>query len=208
MAITYPRALPSEMVIERCSMKAKSLVAVTASPFTGEQQVHAHSGQFWEADITVAPSERGDAAAIHAWLLSLNGREKTLLFGDPAGATARGSASTTPGTPVVNGADQTGASLICNGGPIGATNYLRVGDYIQLGSGSTATLHQVLEDVSTDGSGNFTLNLWPNIRSAPANGATVTVDNAVGKFRLDSNVNSWSESTVLYGISFKIKEAF
>lgn len=206
MTITYPRALPTAMKIQSCRMRQQSVVAVSKSPFTGSEQVHSHQGKWWEADLSIAMMERADAAATTAWFASMNGREKTCLFGDPAATTARGSASTTPGTPLVNGASQTGSALICDGGPLTVTGYLLEGDYVQLGSGSTARLHMVLEDVNTDGSGNFTLNLWPHLRSAPATNSALVVATPQGVFRLSSNVRDWNESTVVYGMSFSLTE--
>jgi hypothetical protein len=206
MAITYPRALPTEMNIERCTMRTESVVGVAASPFTGEQQAYVFPGQWWDATVILGQVERTDAAVMTAWFASMNGKEKTFLFGDPAAATAQGSASSAPGTPLVNGASQTGAALICDGAPNGATNYLKAGDYVQLGSGSTARLHMVLEDVTSDGSGNFTLNLWPKLRSSPDNDAALVVATAQGVFRLKSNVTQWDETTVIYGFAMEIEE--
>tara|TARA_R110000765_G_scaffold141381_7_gene242258 strand:+ start:1008 stop:1577 length:570 start_codon:yes stop_codon:yes gene_type:complete len=187
-------------------MRQNSNVAVAKSPFTGSEQVHAHQGQWWDADISVTPSEAANARPITAWFASLNGREKTVLFGDPAAATARGSASTTPGTPLVNGASQTGGSLICDGGPNAATGYLLEGDYIQVDTGSASRLHMVLEDVNTDGSGDFTATIWPNIRTSPTENAAITVSSPKGVFRLTENMRSWDESTVIWGFSFGLTE--
>ncbi len=208
MAITFPRTIPSAMKFQAATPKVNSSVAVARSIFTGQEQVVAHQGQWWSADLSVAPLERADAGAITAWLVSLNGREKTLLFGDPAAATPQGSASSAPGTPVVNGASQAGAALICDGAPNDAAGYLKEGDYVQLGSGATARLYMVLEDVTADGSGNFTLNIWPNLRSSPDNDATLVVSSAVGRFRLAENVRQWDLQTIIYGFSFGIVEAF
>ncbi len=207
MAISYPRALPTEMLFESASLQTNSIVAVAKSIFTAQEQVQAHQGQFWSADLTTTPVERSDAGPIMAWLASMNGREKTFLFGDPAAKSPRGSADSAPGTPLVNGASQTGAALICDGAPNSATGYLKEGDYIQLGSGSTATLHMVLADVNSDGSGNFTLDIWPNLRASPATNAAVVVENAVGLFRLAANSSKWDENTIIYGFSFSIVEA-
>lgn len=193
------------MAIQRCVMKQQSVVAVAKSPYTGSEQVHAHQGQWWEADISIAPTEAANARPITAWFASLNGREKTVLFGDPAGATARGSASTTPGSPLVKGASQSGGSLICDGGPLSATGYLLEGDYIQIGTGSTSRLHMVLEDANTDGAGDFTLAIWPNIRTA-ADNAVIAVSSPKGLFRLTQNTRSWDESTVIWGFSFGLTE--
>lgn len=206
MAITYPRALPTAMVIQQCVMKQQSVVSVSKSPFTGSEQVFAHAGKWWEANLSIALMERADAAATTAWFASMNGREKTCLFGDPAAVAPRGTASSAPGTPVVNGASQSGAALICDGAPNNATGYLLEGDYVQLGSGATARLYMVLEDVNSDGSGNFTLNLWPHLRSSPDNDATLVVTSAQGVFRLRENLRQWQESTVAYGLSFALTE--
>lgn len=207
MTISYPRSLPSELTIEQCTFGAQSVVAVSKSPFTGEEQIQAHQGQWWMADVKAAVMNRANAAAVQAWLLSLNGKEKTILFGDPGGPSARGSASTTPGSPVVSGGSQTGDSLAITGAATNATGYLLAGDYIQLGTGSSSHMHQVLEDVNTDGSGAATLTIWPDLRESPSNGAAVTVDDAKALMRLDQNSVEWAETTVLYRVQFKLVEA-
>lgn len=207
MAITYPRSIPSAMKFQAVTFKANSVVGVSKSPFTGQEQIVAHQGQWWTANLSVAPLERADAGALTAWFTSLNGREKTVLFGDPAASTPQGTASSAPGTPLVNGASQTGSALICDGAPNNAAGYLLEGDYVQLGTGATSRLYMVLEDVTSDGSGNFTLNLWPNLRSSPANDATLVVSGAVGRFRLADNISGWDLSTIIYGFSFDLIEA-
>lgn len=207
MTITYPRTLPTELVIEQATIAPTSVVAVAKSPFTGEEQVYAHQGQWWGGRIEAALAERANAAPVIAWLASMNGREKTFLFGDPAAVTARGSASSTPGSPIVKTGGQTGNALSCGGGPLSATNYLRSGDYIQLGSGATSRLYMSLGDVNTDGSGDFTVDIWPNLRASTISSAVVVVASAVGRFRLASNVNSWDERTVTFGVTFDIIEA-
>lgn len=207
MAITYPRALPSQMIVEACQFRTQSVVGVARSPFTGAQQAYAFPGQWWHGTISIGRVIREDAGAITAWFASMNGKEKTFLFGDPQAVAPQGSASSAPGTPLVNGASQTGAALICDGAPLSATNYLKAGDYVQLGSGASSKLHMVLEDVSSDGSGNFTLNLWPELRASPATNDALVVTGAQGVFRLKENQTSWDESTITYGFSMDFEEA-
>jgi hypothetical protein len=208
MAISYPLALPTATGIANVNLRASNAVAISESPFTFKQQVIAHTGQRWEADITLPPMKRANAEVWLSFLLSLGGAKGTFLLGDPNAATPQGSASSTPGTPVVNGADQTGDSLAIDGLPTSATGYLKAGDYIQLGGGSSATLHKVLADVDTNGSGQATLDLWPYIRSAPDDNATVVVSSAKGVFRLLSNASDWNiNSASFYGISFSAVEA-
>lgn len=208
MAESYPIALPTHTGIAQIRLLARDVVGISTSPFNLKQQIFRHPGQRWEADITLPPMQRADAEQWAAFLLRLRGQYGTFLLGDPANATPRGSAANAPGTPQVNGAGQTGDELVIDGVPTDGSDYLKAGDYIQLGSGGTATLHKVLEDVAIDGSGDATLNLWPQIRTAPADNATITVSNAQGNFRLASNETMWDiNSATLYGITFGAVEA-
>lgn len=207
MAESYPINLPNTN-IAKIRLIANNAVAISESPFTFSQQVYRHQGQSWEADISLPPMKRADAEAWISFILRLRGQFGTFLMGDPSSATPRGSASVAAGTPVVNGASQTGDFLNIDGLPINESGYLLAGDYIQLGSAATATLHKVLEDVNSDGLGAATLNLFPAVRIAPSDGAAITVTNCVGKFRLSGNETMWdvNESSI-YGVTFGAVEA-
>jgi hypothetical protein len=146
---------------------------------------------------------RADAEEWISFLLKLNGQYGTFLLGDPNGATPRGSAASTPGTPVVNGSGQTGGELSIDGLPTSATGYLKAGDYIQLGSGTALQLYKVLNDVDSNASGQATLDIWPNLRNSPQDGSTVIVSNAKGAFRLSSNETAFTITEFTkYGITF------
>lgn len=207
MAETSPLSFPTSGIAS-IRLIATNVVAMSRSPFTYTQQVYRHQGQAWEADITLPPMKQSEAETWVAFLLRLRGSYGTFTMGDPLAATPRGSASSTAGTPVVAGGSQTGDFLDIDGLPTGVSGYLLAGDYIQLGSGSSATLHKVLEDVDSDVSGAATLNLFPGVRTAPSDGATVTVSNCVGNFRLNDNAQSWDiNNAAIYGISFGAIEA-
>jgi len=208
MAIVYPLSIPTTIGIENIELRAVNAVATSQSPFTYKQQFVQHTGQRWEAAITIPPVKRDLAEEWVAFLLSLKGPTGTFLLGDPLGATPRGTAATNAGTPVVNGADQTGDFISIDGLPTSETGYLLAGDYIQLGSGSTATLHKVLTQVDTNGLGEADIDIWPNIITAPADNATVVVSNAKGRFRLKNNMQSWQINNInSYGISFEAVQA-
>lgn len=207
MAETYPINHPSGNIAS-VSFVARSAVAISESPFSYAQQIYKHQGQRWEADIKLSPMKREDAEYWASFLLRLRGSYGTFLLGDPNATTPRGSASTTPGTPLVKGGSQTGENLIIDGCPASASGYLKAGDYIQLGSSATARLYKVLEDVDTNASGEATLNIFPNLRSSPSDNAAVTVSNARGLFRLASSDISWDINTAqFYGITFGAIEA-
>ena len=208
MAESYPLTFPTQTGVTSVEITATDVVSISESPFTLAQQVVRHAGARWSATIRIPPVKRSDSEYWNSFLLRLRGQFGTFLLGDPNAATPRGSAASAAGTPVVNGASQTGNELAIDGLPTSATGYLLAGDYIQLGSGSTARLYKVLEDVDTNGSGEATLNLWPDLRSSPADGATVTVSGAKGLFRLATNDATWTINNAgFYSISFAAVEA-
>lgn len=205
MATSYPLTLPTVTGIRSVSIRAMNAISVSRSPFTFASQSQAFAGQMWAADISLPPMKRSDAAVWVSWLISLRGQYGTFLMGDPNCTTPQGEAG---GTPIVNGSSQTGEDLAIDGCTVSQTDWLKAGDYIQLGTSSSSTLHKVLSDVDTDGSGNATLSLWPHVRTAPADGASVTVSSAVGRWRLDGNQSEWSvDQAAIYGISFSAVEA-
>jgi len=202
---TYPISFLSHTGVRSVELRAVNAVIYEMSPFTFAGQAQASSGQMWQADVTLPPMLREDAEKWIAWLVSLRGQFGTFNMGDPSAATPRGVAT---GTPRVNGASQTGEDLNIDGCTANVTGWLKAGDYIQLGTAGTATLHKVLADVNTNASGETTLSLWPHIRSAPADNATVVVSDTVGRFRLASNESSWSiNEATIYGITFSAREA-
>ena len=140
-----------------------------------------------------------------AALTSLNGKQGTFLLGDPLGATPRGSAS---GSPVVDGANQSGLTLDTRGWTANATGVLLPGDYIQIGTGSGARLYKAMTQVDADGSGHATIDIWPNLRDSPTDGQSLILNDTVGQFRLTSNRTPWTiRPPGFYDIRFKAKEA-
>lgn len=185
MSVSYPLTMPN---IKGNSIVIQPLdsVGTTRSPFSFVEQVQLNSGQMWTAQLSFPPLDSSDAPVLEAFLTSLRGSYGTFLLGDPRRETPRGAAS---GTPVVDGAGQTGDTLNIRGMTAGVTGIFKAGDYIQLGSFASARLYMVLQDADSDGSGDVTVTIWPNLRSSPADGATVTVSAAKGVFRLTDNVS-------------------
>jgi len=208
MAITYPLTLPTITGVQSVNFIARNSVGTTASPFTYEQQVFKNVGQRFEADITLPPMSRVDAEVWNTFFIKLYGQFGTFLLGDPNSATPRGTASSSAGTPVVNGASQTGDTLNIDGVPASQTGYLKAGDYIQLGTTSNARIYKVLDDADSNGSGEVALTIYPDLRSSPSDGATVVVSSAVGLFRLTTPTHNWSISTDgIYSMTFGAAEA-
>jgi len=192
MAITFPISTPTSIGIESIDIRAVNAVATSQSPFTYKQQVIAHQGQRWEASVNIPSVRRDLAAPWKSFLTKLKGPVGTFLLGDPDYATPRGTVSSCTLSGSVGDESVT----------VVMTGSLLEGDYIQLGSGSSARLHQVLVDQTGDG----TLEVWPKLR-ADYTDTTVVYNNAKGVFRLAQNVSSWSiNNASSYGISFECVE--
>lgn len=204
MPISYPISLPASPTARSITIRQRSVVAVDASSFTLQAQSYAWSGQMWMADVQLPPMTRANAEAWAAALASLNGREGSFLLGDTANTSPRGTAT---GTPLVNGAGQTGYDLATDGWTPNITGILRAGDWLQLGSGSTARLYKVMQDANSNGTGQATLTLWPRLRSSPADNAAITVSSPKGRFMLAMDGAEWSiDEAKIYGLSFTAME--
>ena len=193
MALSYPLATPTTIGIESIELRAVNAVAVSQSPFTYKQQVISHGGQKWEASVNIPSVHRDKAAEWKAMLVGLKGQAGTFLLGDPDYATPQGTVSSCV---LTGNAGEDNATVVMTG-------TLKAGDYIQLGGGSSAKLHQVLLDQDGDG----TIQIWPSLRSTYSS-ATVVFNSPKGVFRLATNMTSWSiNNASIYGISFEAVEA-
>ena len=204
MPIIYPLALPVAPIFNAVRFTARAVVGVSESPFTLQSQVQEFAGQRMEVEATLPAMTRAQSEYWNAFMLKLNGRRGTFLLGDPAGKKPRGVST---GTPVVNGAGQTGNELLTTGWTNSITGILLAGDYIQIGTGSSARLHKVLDDANSNASGQATLLLWPSLRSSPANSAPIVTSNTVGVFRLASNEMIWNIGEAInYGVTIAATE--
>lgn len=200
---TFPIELPTN--IAAVTFTPYKAAALAASPFTGSQQVQAHAGEFFRAEVTVGRQRRDKARLWIARLTALRGPVGTFLLGDPMAAAPMGSIS---GEPRVDGLNaKRSETLNVRDLPPDTEGLWLEGDYIQLGSGAASRLHMVLEDVASDSDGKATLSIFPSLRDDYEDGTPITITNCKGVFRLVEPF-SWTESDIVnYGISFSAVEA-
>jgi len=129
------------------------------------------SGPRWVASFSLPAMTRDTVSEWITFFNNLRGNLNTFDAFDPEGKIPRGSAG---GAPLVNGASQTGSTLITDGWPISTTGILLKGDYFSVNN----ELKQITQNIDSDGSGNATLVFEPNLRNSPADGAPITTDNA------------------------------
>ena len=145
------------------------------SPLTGAIQTAERAGGRWRLIIEWVVSG-ADRDALEGLLSRLNGMQHRLAL-PMFGHTVRGAWS---GTPVVDGASQTGYSLNLRGGGLSVTNYARAGDFFSFDN----CVRMVTADADTDGSGDVTLEIWPPIRTSPADATAVDITAPEGVYML------------------------
>jgi len=195
MAISYPLTLPTSPGNRSIQWMPRSIVSMTQSIETGQQQVQPRVGQWWEPTIELPPMLDADAGVWCATFLALNGREGTFYLGDSVRKAPRGNISGT--VTVGSGAVANTTTLPLSGG----SGAFAVGDWLQVGTGSSSRLHRVIKVNSGS------VDVFPRLRSAYANGTAITYNNPVGVFRLQEMPGwAYDERKVAQGLTFSALE--
>lgn len=177
---------------------------------TGAVQLRAETrvGRVWTETWSAILAGNTDVEALLAFIES-HANNKTILTVDhlllPGSGKAPNGAG--GGTPLVNGASQSGTSLVTNGWP-NTTLVMKAGDCFKLNS--LNLLYRVLADGTSDGSGNLTLSINPPIASgnSPANGAALTLsDNLIRAFIADYTPAPAIADEYMVGLSVTFQEA-
>ena len=156
-------------LVQSLERRLVSATAVSASPFTGTEEVQDWGGEWWDYAVEMARTTGRDGRRLSAFLAALGGPRGRFLFRDP---TIR-----QPGSllaPLVAGGFQTGSTLVTAGWPPFATP-LFAGDFFSLGTGAQTRLHQLTADVATDETGQATLAFVPRLRTSPVDGAPLEI---------------------------------
>lgn len=205
MALSYPLTLPAFRA-RNFTLGITPTVAVSASPFSGVQQVYEWPNVTWRASFDVVAKGRTEWAVLQAFIASLRGRFGTVLIYPYQGVRPRGTTNTAGVTVATGGAAAQARSINLSG--MGAGRTLLAGDFLQLGSGATTRLHQVVESATADGSGNATVTIEPPLRTSYSAAAAVTLLKPCTLMRSVSNDGA---STVELGgvitASFSFSEA-
>ncbi len=173
------------------------------SPLDGTVQTLELTGARWQAHYELPPMKRAQAAAWTAFLTELLGSAGRFHGFDPDARMPRGSAL---GTPLVNGAGQTGKGLIVDGWSELETGLLLPGDYFEV----NGELKMVTASVASDSAGEAALAFTPPLRASPADGAALTLANPkVTMMLADDEQAAWdADRASVYGISLAGVEVF
>jgi hypothetical protein len=202
MTITYPLTFPTTIHVNGLTIQPRNAAARVESNFTFQEQVHDFDGDGWAVSGTLPLMNKNIAEDYTAFFISLRGKVGTFLFPIPM-AEQRGAVS---GSPLVDGASQTGRALNVKSLTPNITNIFKAGDWIQLGTGSTSSLHKVLVNANSDASGKATIDIFPKIRTSPADNAAIEIDNPKIHLRLLDDVPYSIDVNKLYIMEFNAVE--
>lgn len=189
---SYPITLPNSPKARELTWRAVSRVAEAASPFTGQSQIYAHPGQWWEISFELPPLGAASAAEWMGKMLSLNGREGIFRFA-PTDATPQVAVS---GTVVVGAISDYYLDLT------GMTGKFTPGDWIRIEDG----LYRVTTG-DTAVAGAATIEVWPKPRAEiTATTSTVNYTTPTGIFRLFESFEWEMDVAKLHGITIGAKE--
>lgn len=168
-------------------------------------------GALWFATYELPAMTRAQAAAWQALLVDLMGAAGRFWGFDPDARTPRGAYDSGSDTPLVNGASQTGASLVTDGWRVSGTGLLLPGDYVEVTAGGQKELHMVTAQVDSDGTGAATINFKPPLRASPADSAALVLANPVVEMMLaDDDQAGWERdvAAIVRGVAFSAVEVF
>lgn len=194
-------ALPTVTGLATFNLTPQTRVATSQSPFSYKRQVLTYPGQRWAVSASIPKLNRDSVDIWRAFFTRLNGGEHTFLLGDPLSSTPKGEGG---GAPVrLNGAASVGDSLInVDNATTSQSGWLLAGDYIQIGTGENARLYMVVSDVSTNGSGEATINIWPNLQQSASDNQSIAINGAQGCFFLEGAPTFETDDNSFTRVSF------
>lgn len=158
-----------------CSFKPVYNNRMFRSPYSRSAKTLELPGMVWYVQASWNKITEAEVAALESWFGKIKGMGGRFNYGPPHRRIARGAAKTLGiYSPKVNGANQTGSSLVTDGWPPSTSNLLLEGDYIAFDNSiGNRELKIIIANASSDGSGNMTLSLGEPIRRSPLDNADV-----------------------------------
>lgn len=199
---------PSSPAFNSLSVTSKQPTLVSRS-ISGRRQARQIGGQYWEMTATFSPMTRAQFNPILAFVIKQRGSYDTFTLVPPVISTGQG---TPTGTPLVNGASQTGRTLITDGWT-NDTLIFKAGDYLKL-SGHDK-VYMVTADVQSNSSGQTTssgtsqLSIEPALVSSPADNEAITHTSVPFTVALIGSEQEYSTGTNgLFGYEVDFQEVF
>ena len=171
------------------------------SSLNGAIQTRIMPGSRWEAELTFSNRQGRDIRELSGFLTRLQGRAGRVYIvpsdWEPLG-TALGSPS------LFSSASAGNITISTTGWSASQSEALAIGDYFEL----NGELKQVTQTVSTDASGNATINFSPALRSDVASGPSIVLDEpkAIMMLNNDKQASRQISAPLIYSVTLKFRE--
>lgn len=194
MSVTLPTSPSPSSITPRLITTRGEL----RSAFGGSMQRISRTGSRWAFDVVMPPMT---AATALEWVNILEEADTCILRLPEPGITIG-----SPGTPLVNGATQTGTSLITDAWT--ASYAIPKGKFVGVSVSGLQYLYQTTTAVTASGAGAATLVLRPMLRASPADNAALIVNPATveGFVTVADGALGISVNRLVEGFSFTIEE--
>jgi len=212
--ITYPLTPPAIAGIgpQDFTLALKDLVGENVSPFTFGEQEQIWPGDMFTIEASLPPMLAAQGEQWVSFLNALFGKYGYFLMGDYNRLAPLGPMG---GTPLVNGSNAAGSNTLqIRGATASIANWALAGDYLQISAYNSLLgfnvqrLYKILQNCSSNGAGDVTAYIRPDLREPLTDGTTIVTANCAGTFRLASNESPWKiDKDRVYTISFKAREA-
>jgi len=158
-----------------CSFKPVYNNRIFRSPYSRSAKTLELPGMVWYVQATWEKITEAEVAALESFFGKIKGMGGRFNFGPPHRKIARGAAKSLGAfVPRVNGANQTGSSLVTDGWPPSTANLFLEGDYIAFDNPTgNRELKIIVANASSDSGGNMTLSLGEPIRRSPADNTLI-----------------------------------
>jgi hypothetical protein len=161
--------LPSTRAPARIQIASLSPTLVSRAQALATQR-RSRGGQRWMISYTYDGMERDTYLDMWGFLNAQRGQHEAFTIVLPTGVWPRGSWG---GTPLVNGSPAAGSSsIVTDGHTINITGAGKRGDFVKFGGHSK--VYQLTADFNSDGSGNATMSIMPDLVTALADNDTIT----------------------------------
>lgn len=201
--MAFPLDMPTTPLMNQAEIAMVRQTGIAQSPLTGATQRSEGSFALWSVNGQFP--EMDDQQVSRLWrsfFLQLRGRAGTFKLIIPGTGTP--STGYTGAVGAVNGASQTGLSLITDGWN-NSTLVMQEGDYFTVND----ELKTLTADATTDGSGNVTLAFEPALRTSPVDTAPLTISNPYFIARLENDAPAWNlRAPYFHAFSFEAVEDF
>ena len=197
MAGTFPTSpKPSKVRVEYVTSTQVD------STHSGRRNVRQFGAQRWRLSAKFPSTmSREQFMPIYGFLLKQDGQFGTFQFTSPDLAVPRGTAT---GTPLVNGASQTGTSIITDGWD-NSISTLATGDILKFAGHNK--VYMVTDDATSDGAGNSTIQIRPPLMESPGDNEAITVNGVAFTVQVAADISGYDVSgPLLYDFSLEMIE--